>query len=41
MEQGKQQQWQHHVASCQVVEQECEDEWNERRETFQELVMYQ
>ena len=31
MEQGKQQQRQHHVAACQVVEEECEDEWNERR----------
>ena len=30
MEQGKQQQWQHHVAACQVVEEEYEDEWNER-----------
>jgi len=30
LEQGKQQQRQHHVAACQVVEEECEDEWNER-----------
>jgi len=29
-EQGKQQQWQHHVAACQVVEEEYENEWNER-----------
>jgi len=28
MEQDKQQQRQHHVAACQVVEEECEDEWN-------------
>ena len=31
MEHGKQQQWQHHVAAYQVVEEEYEDEWNERR----------
>jgi len=28
MEQGKQQQRQHQVAACKVVEEECEDEWN-------------